>query len=113
MPLIDLDLVPDLSFTSKLAPHEAVNAKTAVALSLEKTIFWRHAQLRSLCKTFGHGQCTDPRDRVFALLGLVNSPHELGFKADYTITARQTYYLSPASALRVRPSESYAWMVAT
>ncbi|KAF2823239.1 hypothetical protein CC86DRAFT_469080 [Ophiobolus disseminans] len=37
---------------------------------------------------------TDPRDKVFALLGLMSQPSELGFEADYNLTNTEVFILT-------------------
>ena len=39
---------------------------------------------------------TDPRDKVFALLGLVSNPSEVGFEPDYHLTSTEVYTLTAA-----------------
>jgi hypothetical protein len=56
--------------------------------------FFSKATLDSLIETFYNGRCTDPRDRVFALLGLINVSNGSStvLLANYTITPTQLYY---------------------
>lgn len=48
--------------------------------------------LPDLLHDFRHRSCTDPRDKIFALLGLVmRDPKYRGLKADYTLSVEAVY----------------------
>jgi hypothetical protein len=63
-------------------------------------IFYLSLAHKSQDKTFGlldllcltrKYLATDPRDKVFALVGLVTNPHSIGLKADYRLSAEEVY----------------------
>jgi hypothetical protein len=75
-------------------------SQSATALYYQR-LWLKHASgllskttLDSLIETFYNGRCTDPRDRVFALLGLTNVSNGSStvLLANYTITPTQVYY---------------------
>jgi hypothetical protein len=49
--------------------------------------------LHTLIDKFHDGECSDPKDKVYALLGMVTYPQRgLTLKADYTISSRKLYH---------------------
>lgn len=47
--------------------------------------------LPHLRESFGNAQCSDPRDRIYALLSLDKTMEDLGIVPDYSVTATQLY----------------------
>lgn len=47
--------------------------------------------LPHLREGFGNAQCSDPRDRIYALLSLDKTMEDLGIVPDYSVTATQLY----------------------
>jgi len=64
---------------------------------------WRHPDLygvlfaQSLCSEFN---CTDPRNRVYALFGFLDERGELPFQPDYNSTLAETYRMLATSCLK-------------
>lgn len=78
-----------------------------------RLVFTREHTLDELLFAFIYGQCSDARDRVYALLSLVRHRRPHSFRSllpDYTISAEQLYY-RVLSHLRYSPSlaEDRSW----
>ncbi|KAF2161879.1 hypothetical protein M409DRAFT_58660 [Zasmidium cellare ATCC 36951] len=77
--------------------HHLIDHKTAIpidtrcAMSLFKTYHDGKSDLMLLLSRFTHFKSSDPRDRIFALLGIAGDAGELGIVPDYTKTCAQVY----------------------
>jgi hypothetical protein len=47
--------------------------------------------INSLIDNSKHSVCSDPRDKIYALLSLLQNPSEIGIEPDYTKSVYQTY----------------------
>lgn len=66
-------------------------------------------RMSSLVKKFNETGCTDPRDRVFGLLGICNTR----FKADYSLTAQEVFIgVVKAEVMDISHAEDYDRLLA-
>ncbi|KAL7623760.1 hypothetical protein AAE478_005313 [Parahypoxylon ruwenzoriense] len=79
---------PALRSTPQDLRHEKVRRLTA----LRGFIYHSRIGFGNIRSKFGTAQCKDPRDRIFAVLGLLNSQQaSLGVTPDYTKTTLEVY----------------------
>lgn len=101
-----LPFMPKLSEYSFITTNPAVSGKTQLNLLMELGLCEilsggdNSLSLIDILERSRHASCTDPRDRIFALLNISNDKESIGLQPDYTSTVSETYKLA-AQALVV------------
>jgi hypothetical protein len=102
-----------LEFSGWIQHHEfATGICTGAAMALvRQRAHFRHPdtptpKLRALLVAFQHSQCSDSRDKVFGLLGLLSAAESN--LADYSLTTEQLY--GRVVALECSPDTSNSWL---
>jgi hypothetical protein len=82
-------------------PHAFGVFQSSTAVLVWERALWRHTEtsapsLQTLVHTFHHCNRTDPRDKVFALLGMARD--DTSMQPDYSLLACQLYHAMQSEA---------------
>jgi hypothetical protein len=103
-------IAPLLEMRAKLAPiNKEIHG--ASHMSLVSSENWEPQPLSMLLVFFRHFNATDPRDKVYALLGLATDASELALEPDYSNSVAKVYWAASRAILMKRRSLNILYMV--